>query len=170
MQNKIIETPRTYLELLSEKHKNDLYNLLSNLKINKYISNALNKEESEYFYRKIQKKYDQDGFSFFALIKKDDCKFLGIAGILKQIIDNIEEYEVSYRILDKYWGKGYGTETAKGCLSYGMEVLKKESIIALIREENLQSINVAEKNKMIYEREVIFHDLPHRLYRKWKLS
>jgi RimJ/RimL family protein N-acetyltransferase len=92
-------------------------------------------------------------------------KFLGICGVINQIIDEQTETEIGYRLLDSYWGKGYGTEAVKGCAKYAKEKLKKESIISLIRSENLASIRVAEKNGFKFEKESLFQELPHQVYR-----
>lgn len=106
-----------------------------------------------------------DGYSFWAVIRNDDKKFLGICGLLKQMVDGKEETEVGYRINDKCWGHGYGTEVAKGCLKYAKYVLKIESVISLILPINQQSRRVAEKNNLIYEKESIFHEQLHSVYR-----
>jgi len=165
--NKIIfETDRLILEAIQEKHFSDLYNLLSNENVHKYFPKALDKEESLEFYDKIQKRYIEDGFYFWAVIRKTDRAFIGICGLLKQMIDNQVETEVGYRILDTYWGNGYGTEAANGCIKYAKEKLGKQSIISIIREINTPSIKVAEKNELIYETEIIFNNLPHKVYRK----
>ncbi|MFW5785586.1 MAG: GNAT family N-acetyltransferase, partial [Chitinispirillaceae bacterium] len=89
-----------------------------------------------------------------------------ICGLLKQIIDGIKEVEVSYRLLDKYWGRGYGTEAALGCMQYARDVLHKSSVISLIREVNKPSIRVAEKNGLTVEKEALFCGLQHLVYRK----
>jgi ribosomal-protein-alanine N-acetyltransferase len=166
MQKTILETKGLILETLDDHHFDDLFKLLSNKNVHKYFPKALNKEESLEFLNKVKCKYDEDGFSFWAVIRKGDQEFLGICGILKQIISGTEEVEVGYRILDNYWGDGYGTEAAGGCIQYGKDVLQKQSIVACIRDVNKQSIRVAEKNGLLFEKNIIFHDLPHRLYRK----
>lgn len=161
----ILKTDRLYLEELTDDHFPDLYLLLSNEKVHKYFPKTLDKKESEDFFQKVQRRYQEDGVSFWAVMRKEDNQFLGICGINKQLVDNNEEFEIGYRILDKFWGQGYGTEAARGCMEYGKNVLKKRSLVSFIRPINLQSIRVAEKNGLAYEKDIIFHDLPHRLYR-----
>lgn len=48
---------------------------------------------------------------------------------------------------------------------YARDTLKKESIISLIRPINEPSIRVAEKNGLTFEKDTIFHNLEHRIYR-----
>jgi len=166
MNNPIFETKRLHLEKLSSNHLDDLYALLSNANVHKYFPKTLNRQETEEFLETIQNKYKEDGTSFWAVIREEDGNFIGICGILKQLIDGIEEWEVAYRIMDSYWGNGYGTEAAAGCVRYAETILKKQSIVSMIRAINMQSVRVAEKNGMSLEKETIFYGLPHRMYRK----
>lgn len=161
----ILETGRLRLEELNENHFNDMYKLLLNKEVHKYFPKTLNKEESKEFLNWIKRSYKENGFSFWAVIKKEDSCFLGICGLLKQNIDGKEEIEVGYRINNKYWGNGYAPEAAKGCIEYAKEKLKRKSIISLIRPINKSSIRVAEKNGLTYEKDTIFLELPHRVYR-----
>ncbi|ODS30742.1 MAG: hypothetical protein SCARUB_04137 [Candidatus Scalindua rubra] len=108
MSKKILETKRLILEELDEKHFDDLYKLLSNKKVQKYFPKTLDEKESKEFLNKVKKKYHDDGFSFWAVIRIEDKRFIGICGLLKQIMDENEEVEVAYRIIDIYWGNGFG--------------------------------------------------------------
>ncbi len=163
----MIETERLLLEKLTIEHMEGLYSLLSNKAVHKYFPKVLNRSESEEFFKMVQRHYQEDGYCFWAVIRKSDSKFIGICGPLKQIIDDIEEIEVAYRIIDSYWGNGYGTEAASGCIEYIKNILKKKSVIALIRPVNQQSIRVAEKNGMHLEKETFTHGYPHLVFRKY---
>ena len=165
MNHAVYETPRLFLERLDDRHIGDLYRLLSNEKVHKHFPRTLNKQESELFLQKVRACYFHDGFGFRAVIRKEDKQFLGICGLLKQIVDGKEEVEVGYRIQDAFWGSGYGTEAALACMEYARDILHRESVISLIRPINSQSLRVAEKNGMTHERDTIFHGLLHRVYR-----
>jgi ribosomal-protein-alanine N-acetyltransferase len=165
MSNIILETERLKLEMIGEKHFENLFKLLSNEKVHKYFPKALNEIESKEFYMKIQSRYETDGYCFWAVVRKSDNEFLGICGILNQNIDGQVESEIGYRFLDSFWCNGYGTEAAKGCIDYAKNKLSKKSVISLIRPVNTPSIRVAEKNRFQFEKETIFHELPHRVYR-----
>ncbi len=163
---KIVETGRLYLAELTEDHFIDLFSLLSNEIVHRYFPKALNYEESKAFLKEVQSKYHKDGTCFWGVFLKGNNQFIGICGILKQMVDGNAEFEVGYRFLNSHWGNGYATEAAKGCIQYAKEALGKRSIIALIREVNKPSIRVAERCGLTYEKETIFHGLPHRVYRK----
>ena len=162
---KILETERLVLETIEEGLFEELADLLANEKVHEFFPKTLNRNESIEFLEKTQKRQTEDGLSFWAVMRKDDMRFLGICGLLKQIIDEKEEIEVGYRINDEFWNKGYGTEAAKGCIEYAKNKLRLSSIISLILPENKQSIRVAEKNGLGLEKESIFHGQMHRVYR-----
>ncbi len=162
---KILETKRLILEEIEDDRFDELVNLLANKKVHRFFPKTLNKEESNEFLLKIRKRQKEDGISFWAVIQKYDMRFLGICGLLKQIIDEKEEIEVGYRINDEFWGKGYGTEAAEGCIKYAKDKLRLSSVISLILPENKQSIRVAEKNGLRLEKESMFHGQIHQVYR-----
>ena len=165
MSSTIVTTNRLQLKKIGANHKGDLFRLLSNPIVHKYFPKILDQDELKVFYEKIQARYKADGYCFWAVIRNSDNQFLGICGLLSQIIDGQKEVEVGYRISDEFWGYGYGTEAVNGCIGYSREKLKLTSIISLIRSVNLPSIRVAEKNGLTLEKETIFQDMPHLLYR-----
>jgi RimJ/RimL family protein N-acetyltransferase len=169
-RNIILETQRLRLEEITAKHFQGLYRLLSNEVVQKYFPKALNKAETEDFLKKVQKRQKETGLSFWAVIHKKNNSFLGICGLLNQTIEGKEEIEVAYRINNLYWGNGFGTEAASGCQKYAKDILGLESIISLILPENKPSIRVAEKNGLILEKETVFHNRIHHLYRKGLLQ
>jgi RimJ/RimL family protein N-acetyltransferase len=161
----ILETKRLILDEIKEDRFDELANLLANEKVHRFFSKTLNRNESHEFLETIKKRQREDGVSFWAVIRKNDSKFLGICGLLKQIIDGKYEIEVGYRINDIFWGKGYGTEAAEGCIKYAKDKLELTSVISLILPENKQSIRVAEKNGLKLEKESMFHGQIHHVYR-----
>lgn len=162
---KILETARLILEEIEDDRFEDLANLLANKNVHRYFPKTFNRKESQEFLETVRKRQTEDGVSFWAVIRKEGFKFLGICGLLKQNIDNIDEIEVGYRINDIYWGNGYGTEAAKGCIQYAKDKLKLTSVISLILPENKQSIRVAEKNGLKFEKQSMFHCQMHNVYR-----
>ena len=165
MSEIILATKRLRLEKIGEEHKKDLFRLLSNPKVHKYFLKTLDKKESEEFFKMVQLRYNSDGFCFWAVIRTSDETFIGICGLVSQVIDGKNEVEVGYRLSDEFWGQGYGPEAALGCIEYAKERLNLDSVISLIRPVNHQSVRVAEKNGMKLEKEVMLHDRPHNLYR-----
>ena len=165
MSKIILETKRLRLERIGFEHKTALYELLANPKVHQFFPKVLDRNEAREFFEKIQDRDRTDGHSFWAVILKSDLSFIGICGLLSQTIDGNKEIEVGYRLSDKYWNHGYGTEAASGCIQYASDTLSVTSIISLIQSVNKPSIRVAEKNGLTFEKETMFQGLPHLVYR-----
>lgn len=165
MNSIVFTTRRLRLEKIRTHHKVELFKLLSNPKVHKYFPKPLDEKESEEFFNQVQDRYQEDGYCFWAVMLKANNAFLGVCGLLSQTIEGVKEVEVGYRLSDKFWNQGYGTEAANGCIAFAKDNLKISSLISLIRPVNKASIRVAEKNGFKPEKEVVFHELPHLVYR-----
>jgi ribosomal-protein-alanine N-acetyltransferase len=161
----VLQTLRLRLEVIQPQHREALFRLLTNPRVHRFFPHTPDEKQARRFYQQVMDRYQTDGHGFWAVIRKKDSRFLGICGLLVQIIDGIRETEVGYRFLDDFWGKGYGTEAARGCICHACQKRGLDSVISLIRPVNLASIRVAQKNKLQPEKEVLFHGLPHILYR-----
>lgn len=162
----ITSSNRLILEELSQQHFPDLCTLLASPKVQKYFKKTLNLEETQDFLNKSMKRQQKDGYSFWAVVRKNDGVFIGICGLLAQLVDDFQELEVGYRINDKYWGEGYATEAALACMKYAKDKSLAKSIISCILPENIASVRVAQKNGMHREKQSLFHGYLVDVYRK----
>lgn len=165
MTTTVLTTHRLCLERIAPRHRPALNDLLTDPAVHRHFPKTPDLDEAQAFYHKVQHRYATDGYCFWAVIRKEDTAFVGICGLLKQCIDDQPETEVGYRIARQYWGQGYGTETARGCIDYARNVLGISSIISLIRPANRPSIRVAEKNGLSLEKETLFQGMTHLVYR-----
>lgn len=162
----IFETERLLLQRLHWDLFPELASLLANPAVHRHFPGPLNESESREFMNRVLAREEQDGYTFWAVFKKDDSAFIGICGLLKQEIDGVTEVEVAYRFNDNYWGHGFAPEAAAGCVAHARNVLRVQSVISLIRPVNRQSIRVAEKNGFVCEKLTTFGGFPHWVYRK----
>ncbi len=164
----ITETDRIILETFDEKNFESLATLLANPRVHRLWPEPKTRTryESLTYFEKILSQYKTYGFSYWAVIRKEDSKFLGICGLLPEQINGKKEVEVAYRIDDQFWGSGYGTEAALATMNYAHEKLGWSSIISLILPENEQSIRVAEKNGLLPDGEKGHVGMVHTVYRK----
>ncbi len=94
--------------------------------------------------------YEQYGMGRWAVVRREDLAFLGWCGI--KFLSASEEFDVGYRFLKKYWGKGYATEAALACLEYGFKKLHLPQVVGRAMKDNLGSIRVLEKIGLLYQR------------------
>ncbi|MGB1102692.1 MAG: GNAT family N-acetyltransferase [Crocinitomicaceae bacterium] len=96
--------------------------------------------------------YNKHGFGRLVVELKAEKKFIGFTG-LKYLAD-LDEVDLGYRFMKKYWGKGYATESGKACLKFGFETLGLDKIIAMVLPENEGSIHVLEKLGFHYDKDI----------------
>lgn len=77
-----------------------------------------------------------------AVVTKSETEFIGLCAFLK---NNENDEEIGYRLREKYWRMGFGTEIAKGLIKFGFEQLKMNKITADVDIRNLHSVKILEK-------------------------
>lgn len=151
--------------------KNDFANLkpiLQNIEVMYAWEHAFTDEEVLEWIDKNLMRYENEGFSYFAVIEKSSNRFIGTAGPLIENINGTKYIGIAYIIDKKYWGKGYGFESAKASMDYAFSNLNADAVIAQIRPNNLSSRKIAEKLNMKVQSEYVKHynnmDMTHLIY------
>jgi len=70
-------------------------------------------EACQHWFDKAFHRYDNKLGGMNVLIHKQTDEFIGQCGLLLQTVDGVQELEVGYSILPKYWKQGYATEAAQ---------------------------------------------------------
>jgi len=113
-------------------------------------------------------RWESWGMSLCCLERREDGRVLGRAGFLLwdpetwQVPGN--ETEIGWLLAREYWGHGYATEAALALRDWAFDERGLTRLISLIAHENLPSIGVAERIGERYEREIVIHGRPGRLY------
>lgn len=158
MSNIILETERLTLRKIVEEDADALFQILSNGDVMRYSVNGPSSEEGVYkFIHSTLARYDKDGIGPWAVIEKATNTLIGECGISVKDIDRVKEYELSYRLSRKYWGKGFATEAATACRNYGFKHLNLDRIISIQERENKSAIRVTQKIGMTLEKETTYH-------------
>ena len=63
------------------------------------------------------------------------------------------------------WGQGLATEMAEAAVDAALRKLQLASLVAFTLPSNKASSRVMEKVGFSYERDIVYADLPHVLYR-----
>jgi [ribosomal protein S5]-alanine N-acetyltransferase len=121
---------------------------------------------AERFLSKQFIRYQEKRYGLQALLLKDTNEFIGLAGILAQVLDGEEVIEIGYHILPKYWGRGYATEAAALFIDYVKAKHISTAIVSIIDVDNHASIRVAEKNGLQRYKQTKYQGLTVWIYRK----
>lgn len=113
-------------------------------------------------------RYKKYGFGLWAVILKESGEMIGQCGLTMQPWKDKELLEVGYLLNKKYWHMGYATEAAKACKRYAFKTLDAREVCSIIRDTNIPSRRVAERNGMSVTDSWVKHyrgvDMPHLLY------
>ncbi|MCY1533665.1 Acetyltransferase (GNAT) domain protein [compost metagenome] len=145
-----IETPRLILRDIRIQDAEAMFEMDSNPLVHQYLGNKPVKMigESLSNIAFIQKQYLDFGIGRWAVIEKTTGQFMGWAG-LKWITEEINGYrnfyDLGYRLLPRFWAKGFATEAAKASFEYGFSELKLENLYAITHIENLTSKHILQK-------------------------
>jgi RimJ/RimL family protein N-acetyltransferase len=87
--------------------------------------------------------YARLGFGLYAVELKEGGIPIGICGLVKR--DFLDDVDIGFAFLHKYWGQGYAYESASAVMTYGEEVLGLKRIIAITTSDNHSSARLLEK-------------------------
>jgi RimJ/RimL family protein N-acetyltransferase len=108
--------------------------------------------------------YARNGFGLYLVVLKDTGEPIGMCGLLKR--DTLEDVDIGYAFLERFWGKGYASEAAAAVMTYGREMLKIPRIVAIIAPHNDASGRVLEKIGLRFDKIIRLsdHDEDSKLY------
>ncbi len=155
-QPTLIETERLILRPFEMTDIAPAYLMNLDKEVSKYTGDGgivSEKEIERRITQDVMGDYQKHGFGRLAVELKGQEKSIGFAGL--KYLEDLDEVDLGYRLVQKHWGKGLATEAAKACLKLGFETLMLKKIIAMVLPENNSSIRVLEKVGFQFEKEII---------------
>jgi ribosomal-protein-alanine N-acetyltransferase len=137
----IIKTERLILRKILPSDEAGLFELDSNPDVHNYLgkNQVTDTEQIKMAIKIIRQQYVDHGIGRLAIIEKITNEFIGWAELklVKDKTNNyIDYYDVGYRLIQKYWGKGIATETTLSTLEYGFNNLNEKEIYGMCDIEN----------------------------------
>jgi ribosomal-protein-alanine N-acetyltransferase len=147
-----LETHRLKLRRLKITDVNEILALRSNPEIMKYIPRPLitTKEEALEFISTMDANINANSLINWAITTKENDLLIGMIGFYRTKPEDFRS-EVGYILSGDFQGKGIITESLKRVIQFGFEVLKLNSIEAVIDPENFGSEKVLLKNNFVKE-------------------
>jgi RimJ/RimL family protein N-acetyltransferase len=140
----IFQTERLLIRTLKKEDTDDYFDMMGNPKVMNAIPRvAMSREESnDHLNNFLHTEHTSSDRKVWAIELKSENKFIGLCAFLK---NKENEDEIGYRLREKYWRKGFGTEVTVGLLKYGFEQMKMDKITADVDTRNLNSVKILEK-------------------------
>ncbi len=170
-----IETERLILRPVLDTDLKGMFEMDSDPEVHKYLGNKpiKTKEEAQEAINYIKKQYQERGIGRWAVVNKDTKEFMGWSGIKlntkkESYNPNFSNfYDVGYRFIKRYWGKGYATESGKAAIDYAFKTMKLETVYAITEMGNDASHNTLIKIGLDYVEDYIFEIEDQKFDLRW---
>jgi RimJ/RimL family protein N-acetyltransferase len=96
--------------------------------------------------------YAKNGFGLYMVILKETNEPIGMCGLIKR--EALDDVDIGYAFLPKFWSKGYAVESARAVKDYAKDVIGLKRIVAITDPVNEGSIRVLEKLGLRFEKMV----------------
>ena len=156
-----IETPRLILRHFVEADLDALAALMANPDFMRFSSGVFTREQTASFLLDRVIAPARAGLpSQFALILRAENRLIGYCGFFRQIVDEVQEIEIGYRLHPEYWNCGLATEAARAVRDHAFEVLQLERVFSVIHPDNHASRLVTAKTGITLAKETTFRGFP----------
>jgi len=151
----VLETERLILRWLQTSDAAFILELVNEPSWLKYIGDKGVKtlKDAESYIRKGPiEMYERLGFGLYLVEIKESSEPIGICGLIKR--EMLEDVDLGFAFLPKFWGKRYAFESASATMSYGKNALGLPRIAAITSQGNRPSEKLLEKLGFRFERNV----------------
>jgi RimJ/RimL family protein N-acetyltransferase len=151
----ILETERLILRQLTTDDAEFIFELLNDPSFIRNIGDRNIRtldDACAYILNGPMKSYENNGFGLYLIVLKDTNESIGMCGLIRR--DNLENVDIGYALLPRYWSKGYALEAARATKAYAKDVIGLDRIVAIVDPANEASIHVLEKLGLRYEKMV----------------
>lgn len=172
-----IETERLLIREIRDEDVEGIFELDTDPEVHKYLGNKpiTSIDEAAAVIKFIQQQYRNNGIGRWAVIEKETGNFIGWTGlkvITEKVNNHVNYYDMGYRLIRKYWGRGYATETANATLQHGFVTLALDEIYAVAHIKNEASNNILKKVGLQLIEIIDYNSEPHNWYaitkEKWE--
>jgi ribosomal-protein-alanine N-acetyltransferase len=142
----VFETQRLSVKIIAEKDRSLFIELLSDPRIVPFAPHR--KVDMDEVLAKFKLSLNASSIpvkgqdNIWGVFLKGHDDMIGLAAILT---NDEQDWELGYRFIVKYWGKGYGSELADGIVRYTFEELGLTKITADVDIVNVASAKILDK-------------------------
>ena len=150
---KVLETDRLVLRWLSTGDAEFVLELLNEPSFLQFIGDKgvrTLEDARNYILNGPVDMYNRLGFGLYLTELKEGGVPIGMCGLIKR--DGLEDVDIGFAFLPRFWAKGYAYESASAVMAYGKDVLGLKRIVAITSPDNDASGKLLEKLGLKFER------------------
>ncbi len=160
----VIETSRLRLRHMRHDDLDALFQIWGDPHAMRFYPAPLTREQLAERMEVNLQRYANIGHGLYTILLKTTGEIMGDCGPTIQRVDDVDEVEIGYHLIPRFWGHGYAAEAARATRDWAFEHLPCPRVISLIRPENVPSQNVARRNDMSIAKRVLWRDLEHDVW------
>ncbi len=152
---KILETERLVLRQFSTEDAEFILELVNEPSFIQNIGDRgvrTLEDARSYILRVAISSYEKNGFGLYLVELQDSCQAIGMCGLIKR--EGLEDVDIGYAFLPRFWLKGYAVEAAAAVKGYARDAHGLKRLVAITDPANQGSIRVLEKIGLKYEKMV----------------
>ncbi|WP_227545953.1 GNAT family N-acetyltransferase [Marinobacter fonticola] len=162
----ICETERLIVRPLSLADVPALTEILSDPEVMKHsVRGVCDEAATRKFIEWCLACYESHAVGPWALIDKKSSDLIGFCGVGPELVADVEEISLGYRLAKRCWNKGLASEAARAVLNYAFGKKLFHSVVVIIEPDHVASLKVAEKAGFTNFDALEFHGRPVRVYR-----
>lgn len=150
----VVETERLLLSRLTAEDAPFILELLTQPSFLQYIGDrgVRDLDTARGYIENVSASYARFGFGLYLVTLKATGEPVGMCGLLKR--DSLDDVDIGYAILERFWRHGYAYEAAAAVIDYGLNQLRLPRIVAITDPSNTASIHLLEKLGLRFDRMV----------------
>lgn len=154
----MFQTERLYVRLLTAEDFQFLHTMQSDPAVMRYVGGSQDEAGNRADLEKILSHYASGDGSFlvWAVIQRSDDALVGTCAL---IINEHDEHEIGYRLMESYWGNGFGLEVTEGLVRYAFEERHIDQLVAYVDKENVPSVRILDRSSFLFDKEYYNEDL-----------
>jgi [ribosomal protein S5]-alanine N-acetyltransferase len=161
---KVLETERLILRRLTFGDSKFIFELLNDPSWLRFIGDKGVRtldDARDYILKNPVAMYKRLGFGLYLVELKGEGISIGICGLIKR--DSLEDVDIGFAFLPKFWGKGYAYESASAVMDHGRKTFGLNRIVAITSRDNHDSAKLLKKLGFGFERIVKLSDDSERV-------
>lgn len=160
-----LRTKRLVLTRVEPSDAADLHRMHRDEQVMRTLGGVRSEEQTADVLRQLTAHWAEHGFGYWMAREAQTEAFVGRGGLRHVVIGGAAEVELGYALMPAFWNQGYATELACACVKVGFDVLGRDDLVAFTLPTNDRSRRVMERLGFTYDRDTIWAERPHVLYR-----
>jgi len=166
----IIETERLIIREILPIDVDEMFELHSDPEVHIYLGNKTitSKEKIIEIINSVRQQYINYGVGRWAMINKKSNEFIGWTGlefVTQETNNHKNYYDLGYRLIKKFWGLGFATESAFASLDYAFDKLNAKEVYAIADCKNEGSNKILKKVGLQFVETFDIEGIKHNWYK-----